>query len=511
MKFETTPTVRELLDAAAEYYNEKAFIKFIRNDAVIEKSFTQVRKDSLAFCRRIRQFCPTGGEHIVLVGKSSYEYIVSLTGILISGNVAIPVAPDTSAENAVQLFNDADVSYILYGKEFADKVDYVKENCPQVKNVISLGDYEDYERVFSEYDENSEYAKLSDIKVNPQDCALIIYTSGSTGDRKGVMLSTFAICQNLMFKPHSEYVFNDDVLLSVLPMYHIFCFISDYLGPLMHGNTLCLNGEMRDLFKNLLFFKPGTMRVVPMIAQAILARINAVAAKNPDWTPLQAAAAVTGGDLKWLLSGGAYLDPAICLEFEKYGMYLRQGYGMSEAAGKICVPDEDAAVDCVGRIMNFIDVRIQDNEIQFNTPCRMIGYYKKPEETAAAFTEDGWLKTGDMGYFTEDRELFITGRVKNLIILSNGENVSPEGLEKQLKKNLIVSECLIYAEKDRIVADIYPDTSYAELNGITDISAEIEKIVDNMNVNALPSHTIAEINITEEPLPKGPTGKILRK
>lgn len=510
MKYEITPTIREMLDNAAAVYNKKTFIKFIREDVIVERSFAGVREDSLAFCRYIREICGCG-EHIALISKSSYEYITCLTGVLISGNVAIPMPPDTSTENAVRLLNDADVTVVLYGEEFADKIEEVKKHCPQIRLVHDLGDYKDFEAVFSKYNSNSVYAHLSDYKVDPYSCALIIYTSGSTGDRKGVMLSTYALVENMMFKPHSDYVFNDDVLLSVLPMYHIFCFVSDYLGPLMHGNTLCLNGEMRDLFKNMLLFKPGTMRIVPMIAQAILARINAVAAKNPELSPEQTAALVTGGELKWLLSGGAYLDPAICRIFEKYGMYLRQGYGMSEAGCKIGVPDEDAAVECVGRAMNNLKVRTQNGEIQVDTPCRMIGYYKNPEATKEMFTEDGWLKTGDIGYISEEGEIFITGRVKNLIILSNGENVSPEGLEKKLKANLLISECLVYAEKDRITADIFPDTGYAELHGIDDIAAAIETIVDEMNVTALPSHTIAKINIKDEPLPKGPTGKILRK
>lgn len=510
MKYDTTPTIREMLDNAAGVYKEKTFIKYIREDVIVERSFARVREDSLAFCRYIREMCD-GGEHIALISKSSYEYITCLTGVLISGNVAIPMPPDTSAENAVRLLNDADVTVVLYGEEFADKIEEVKKNCPQIRLVRDLGDYKDFETIFGKYSSDSVYAHLSDYEVDPRGCALIIYTSGSTGDRKGVMLSTYALVENMMFTPHSDYVFNDDVLLSVLPMYHIFCFVSDYLGPLMHGNTLCLNGETRDIFKNMLLFKPGTMRIVPMIAQAILARINAVAAKNPGLSPKQTAALVTGGELKWLLSGGAYLDPAICRIFEKYGIYLRQGYGMSEAGCKIGVPDEDAAVECVGRAMNNLKVRTQNGEIQVDTPCRMIGYYKNPEATKEMFTEDGWLKTGDIGYISEEGEIFITGRVKNLIILSNGENVSPEGLEKKLKEHLLVSECLVYAEKDRIAADIFPDAAYAELHGINDVAAAVEAIVDEMNITALPSHTIAKINIKNEPLPKGPTGKILRK
>jgi long-chain acyl-CoA synthetase len=277
------------------------------------------------------------------------------------------------------------------------------------------------------------------------------------------------------------------------------------------GNTLCLNGQMRNLFANLLRYRPTAMRVVPMIAGAILGRIRAVHAKEPGLSPAEAAAKVTGGRLAWMLCGGAYLDPAIPAGFEEYGIRLRQGYGMSEAGCKVSVPDTEVSTASVGRVMNNCRVRIRGGEVQVLTPCRMIGYYKRPEATAAAFTEDGWLKTGDIGELTEYGELFITGRVKNLIILSNGENVSPEGIENRLRLEPLVAEALVYAVGDRIVAEIYPDAEYAAANGITDIRASLDAAVDRVNASARPSHTIAELIVRSEPLEKTSTGKIKRK
>ena len=126
------------------------------------------------------------------------------------------------------------------------------------------------------------------------------------------------------------------------------------------------------------------------------------------------------------------------------------------------------------------------------------------------FTEDGWLKTGDAGYVTDYGELFITGRLKNLIILSNGENVSPEGIEKRYKENLLVSEVQIRAERDRLVAEIYPDADYAARSGIADIPAALERLTDELNQTALPSHTVAKVVIRDEPFPKNLTGKAIR-
>ena len=510
MPHENVPTIRQLLDEAPGKFNDKPFIRFIRDGSVRERSFSGVRADSLAFCRRIRDLCPEKA-HIALVGKSSYEYITCLTGILVSGNVAIPVPPELSAENAERIFTDADVTAVLYEHEFAEKIAQVLPRCPGIRYTLDLGDVSGFEKIYRDYGEDSVYAPLSDVSVDPQACALIIYTSGTTGERKGVMLSTYALVKNTMYKPYSAYCVNDDVLLSVLPMYHIFCFVSDYLSPLSRGNTLCLNGGMREMFANLTLFKPGTIRLVPMIAQALLNYIKAFAAKHPELAPREAAARVTGGELRWLLSGGAYLDPVLCREFDRYGICLRQGYGMSEAGCKITVPDDAISLESVGRVIDFCRARVRDGEIQVLTPCRMIGYYKRPEETAAAFTEDGWLKTGDAGVVTDRGELFITGRLKNLIILSNGENVSPEGIERQYKENLLVNEVQVYAERDRIVAEVFPDLDHARQNGITDIPAVLEAFTDELNRTALPSHTVAKVTVRNEPFPKNLSGKMIRE
>ena len=510
MTYDNIRTVRGLLDYAAEHYNNKPFIKFVRNGEVQEKSFAQVRNDSFAFCRMLRDKYPENA-HIAIVSKSCYEYIVALCGGFAGGFVLIPMAPETTVENGLALLRDADATVVLYEHEFADRMAQICAAEPAIAHTLDLGDHSDFEKIYETYGSDSPYAALSDVEIDEQALAVLIYTSGTTGEQKGVMLSNFALMENVMYKAYFKGTEReDDVRLSVLPLHHIFCFVSDFLSSVKMGNTLCLNGQMRDLFENLLRFRPTAMRVVPMIAQAMLSRIRAVALKDPALSPTEAAAKVTGGRLLWMLCGGAYLDPKIPVAFEDYGIHLRQGYGMSEAGCKVSVPDEQVSMDSVGRVMNNCEVRIQDGEVQVNTPCRMIGYYKRPEATAAAFTEDGWLKTGDIGVLTEYGELFITGRVKNLIILSNGENVSPEGIENDLRMDPLVAEALVYAKNDRIIAEIYPNAEVAEANGVTDINAALEALVDKVNLKARPSHTIAKLVVRDTPLEKTSTGKIKR-
>ncbi len=508
MKLENVPTIRDLLDVAPAKHNDRTFIKYIQNGEIIEKKFSEVRSDGLAVCRKLRHELPER-THIAIISKSTYEYIACMTGVLTAGHVAVPIDPDSKAEDIAAIINDSDATALLYGEEFAEYLDTVKKLCPKIKFEMVINP-DNFSKIYEEFSETSEYAALSDVKMDPDACALIIYTSGTTGDKKGVMLSCEALVSNLIFEPYSDIVVRVDTVLSVLPLHHIFCFITGYIGPLHVGNCVCLNGEMRDLFKNLLIFKPNQIRIVPVIAQAMLARIRAIQAKNPDLSPKEAAAQVTGGNLDMLLSGGAHLESSLAKAFEPYGIFLRQGYGMSEASGKVTIPDLDCPVDCSGRLMSTVNARIVGGEIQLDTPGMMMGYYKRPEETAEVITEDGWLRTGDIGRIDENRILYITGRLKNLIILSNGENVSPEGIENKYKENKLVSEVLVYAEKDVICAEIFPNEEYAQAAGITDIPAALEEITDKMNETALPSHVVARVVVRDTPLEKTGLGKIKR-
>ncbi len=505
------PSVRDLIEEKAEKSGDAVFLKFIRSGKVEERTFRRVRDDSLAFCRMIRHIS-TEKLHIALIGETGYEYIISLTGILISGCIAVPFSPAISVTEAAMLFDRADIDMLIHDASFAEKADELRQLCPRVKEFINIGSFADVERLLTVYSSDSEYASLSDYEVDKEECAAIIFTSGTTGERKGVMLSTNSLVGNVMYHDRCTDVFRSgDVCLSVLPMYHTFCFTGDFIKNLKDGLQVCLSGNMRDLMSNMLIFEPRVIRIVPMIAESLLRRMKMLQMRNPVMTNDEAAKAVFGSNIRHLISGGAYLNPELCEEYAEYGIFLRQGYGMTEAGCRISVPDEAIDPASVGRILEICDARVSDGEIQIKTPTVMMGYYKMPKETAEMFTDDGWLKTGDIGYITEDRQLFITGRVKNLIILSSGENVSPEAIEKRFADYPIIKEILVYAENDRITAQVYPDYDLAAKQGISDIAAEINALIDSINLKAKASHYISEVIIRKEPLERTESGKIKRK
>ena len=303
---------------------------------------------------------------------------------------------------------------------------------------------------------------------------------------------------------------NGDISFSILPMHHVFCYACDVLKTLYDGGTLCLNGELVSLYANFLRFEPTIMRIVPSICKSVLTRIKIAERKHPELSKREAAELVVGKNFRRMIAGSAFLSAALIDEFEKYGITARQGYGMSECSPRISTSDfSDECKYSNGKLLGTDEVRVQDGEIQVKGPSVMLGYYKKPERTKEAFTQDGFLHTGDLGYIEGDH-IYLVGRKKNLIILSNGENISPEEIENCFVDDGIIKEIVVFAEGDSIIAEIFPDELLAASIGISDIEQEVGKIVDRVNMTLNPDRQIYSYRLRKEPFKRTSTGKIKR-
>ncbi len=500
-------TVRNLSEYAVEKYGEKDFCRFIRDGEISVKSYSRFHEDALSICRYIRSKSKEK-MNIGFIGKTSYEYIACLTGMIFSGNTVVPFAPDITVEEAIELFDNADIEILFCEEEFTEKAHMIKRHFGGLRDIISLGDWQWFENIYKEFSAESVYAPLSDIEVEPDRCALIIYTSGTTGKRKGVMLSQNNLASNSTYDAYA--LESDDVSFSILPMHHVFCYACDVLKTLYDGGTLCLNGELQYLYKHMLMFQPTIMRIVPAICKSILTKIKITERQNPGLSKREAAEKVVGKNFRRMIAGSAFLSGAIIDEFEQYGITARQGYGMSECSPRITTSDfSDKLKYSNGRLTGVDSVRSVDGEIQVKGPSVMLGYYKNPEETKAAFTEDGWLHTGDLGYI-EDDHIFLVGRKKNLIILSNGENISPEEIENRFADEGIIKEIVVLAENDKLVAEIYPDEVLADTLGITDIEGVISAVIDKVNIDSASDRQIFSFRLREKPFPRTSTGKIKR-
>ncbi len=501
-------TLQDLIILSAEEFGDKPFLREKNGNSDVDTSFAQLCENS----RKVSSFIAerSNGEHIhaAVIGGTGSAYLTAYFGTVCMGNVIVPLDAQLAGEDLCDHLRRADVSIFFYDKKFAPQLDDIKKGCPMIKTFVSLQD-----------DENSQEFTMSKIlesygamdwqPVKPSDLSSILYTSGTTGKSKGVMLTHSNLIDNTMCQDNESTP--DDVLLSVLPIHHVYCFTCDILLSLRYGCLVCVNDSIFRIAQNLKRFKPTVMLLVPMIAETTYKRIKAVHESSPEKSMKEIADSVFGGRLKGIYSGGAYLNPELVMNYRELGIPIAQGYGMTECSPRISTANwKDESVGDVGTIVNGCEVKIVDGEIWAKSPSVMQGYYKNPEATAESLTPDGWLMTGDLGHVDEKNHLFITGRKKNLIILSNGENVSPEELENKFSGLDWVGDVLVYAEDGVITAEVYFSPEYLSSHSREEAVEQFRTHVDSINKTVPFAKTIHCLRVRDVEFDKTTSKKIRR-
>lgn len=500
----TLSTIREILVNSEQEFGSEDAIRFkLKKDEIATKSYTDLRKDSETFSRVLKDFGEQGN-HIALTGMTSYEWIVSYFGIVNSGSVAVPLDVSLPAEDLCELIDRADATVLVLDEIRPDVKAIVKQKCPKLKYLISMQQPESDENVLSFRQLLKEHEGSFDFQPKPEDLCTIMFTSGTTGKSKGVMLTQRNIAENatsldMKIPPRT-------VVLTVLPVHHVYCLTMDILKGISLGSIICINDTLIRMAKNIKLFKPNMILMVPLMIETFAKKLEDVEQLPPEIVKKE----VFGDQLHTICSGGAYLNPALIDLFEKYGITILQGYGMTECAPVISTNlFWKIKKNSVGHLMPNCEAKVVDEELWVKGSSVMMGYYKMPKETAETL-EDGWLKTGDLGYVDDEGYVFLTGRKKNLIITKNGENVSPEEIENKIGDNRLVQEILVREVEGMIGAEIFPDYEYAEKKEISDIQAELQKIIDEYNLTAPAYKKIFRLTVRETEFEKTPSKKIKR-
>ena len=280
----------------------------------------------------------------------------------------------------------------------------------------------------------------------------------------------------------------------------------DILKGISLGAVICVNDSLMRVAKNMKLFKPEMILMVPLMIETLAKKMEDVSGLPKKLVKNM----IFGKQFHTICSGGAYLNPAYIDMFAEYGITILQGYGMTECSPVISNNVSwNIKKKSVGRLMPNCEAKIVDEEIWVRGSSVMQGYYKMPKETEETL-EDGWLKTGDLGYVDEDGFLFLTGRKKNLIITKNGENVSPEELENKLSEARIVQEVLVRENLGVIEAEIYPDYEYVKKKKIKDVNQTLQDLIDDYN-RGVPAHKrIYGLKVRDTEFDKTPSKKIKR-
>lgn len=493
-------TLKELLRNAAGRFGEEPFIRELDGKAFRNTSFAKLCADCEAVGAWLEADFPAD-LHAAVIGATSAAYLTAWFGIQFCAGVSVPLDNANSAEKIADEINRSDSTLVFLDDRHAGELDTFRTLCPQVTQYVHLLHPADGMLYLG--DILAQYAgKMSTRTPKPEALSAILFTSGTTGKSKGVMLRHSNLIDNATCEPDAGY--HGQKRLTVLPIHHVFCFTCDILVSMWYGRTVCINDSLMHITRNLKKFEPDDATFVPMISASILRRMEQLAEKNPDRIAI--GKSVFGANFKVIYSGGAYLSPEITAGFKRFGIDISQGYGMTECAPRICtgVPHSPYP-ESVGRVVPGCEIKIVDGEIRVKSPSVMMGYYNNPEETAAALTDDGFLCTGDLGY-EKDGWLYITGRKKNLIILANGENVSPEEIENQFAFFRPIKEIVVYEHQQAITAEIYPDPEYVSDN----IQAEIQAKIDSVNDTFPPAKRIVRVIYRDTEFEKTASKKIIR-
>ena len=379
--------------------------------------------------------------------------------------------------------------------------------------------------------------------IDADKMSILVFTSGTTGKGKGVMLSQTNVLSDMSdVIPFIDFASKS---VSVLPPHHTFGSSVMIVGHLMIGCEIYISAGLRYITKELKDEKPGHLVLVPLYLETfyrkILANIKAQGKEKKFATGVKLSKflrffgidlrkklfkdvrAAFGGELTMIISGGAPLNSEVVDFFETVGISTLNGYGITECAPIISVNHSKKNIKgSVGFPLGIDEVKIaEENEGGEGEICVkgsnvMLGYFKDAEATAEVFDEDGFFRTGDYGKL-EKGAIVITGRKKNLIILSNGKNVYPEEIESELIATPGILDIIVYEgqskrglEHNAIVAEVYPDMEYIEKNGITDIKAHLQPYVDEYNRGAVHYKKIGLLKVRDEEFPKNTLRKIMR-
>ncbi len=497
-------TIRDILVRSEQKFGSEDAIRYkVKKDVIEAKSYTQLKQDTESFSCVIKALGEQGS-HIALTGMTSYSWLVTYFGIVNSGSVAVPLDVSLPAEEMCELIDRADVTTFVVDEVRRDVMEIVKKHCPKLKYLISMQQESSSEDVLSFGQLMKEHAGEFDHWANPEALCTIMFTSGTTGKSKGVMLTQRnlaenATCLDMKIPPRTT-------ILSVLPIHHAYCLSMDILKGISLGSIICINDSLLRVAKNMKLFEPDMILMVPLMIETLSKKLEEAAGLPPEIVKKE----VFGEKLHTICSGGAYLDPQLIDLFEKYGISILQGYGMTECAPVISTNlSWDLRKDTVGRLMPNCAAKVVDNELWVRGSSVMMGYYKMPKETEETLV-DGWLRTGDLGYVDDDNYIHLTGRLKNLIITKNGENVSPEELENKIGSARLVQEILVRDAQGVIEAEIFPDYEYVSKQGIADVHAALQEIIDQYNNEAPAYKKVYSLKVRETEFDKTPSKKIKR-
>ena len=555
--------MRSLVEEAAQNFPDSIAISYKDkpSDKEVKKvTFSQWRDD----VRHLGTALVANGlreQNIAIVGENSYGWCCSFFAVMGIGAVTVPVDKELPIEDINGIITTTGCKAVIYGKTAEEKIkailsegglesaemlisiepkNSIDPTLSGSKTLVSIAELEEKGAELYKGGDNSYY----DYKIDVNKLASIVFTSGTTGKGKGVMLTQANICLDMTLG-----MYNFDITrktLHVLPPHHTFGSTVNYVGHLSQGCEVYISSGLKYVSDEIKEQQPTHLILVPAFLEVMNRKIWTTARKTGKEGLLKTMMKVSdclrkvgidlrkklfasvleafGGKLELVICGGAKLDEEIIKTFDSLGITILNGYGITECAPLISANrNKYRKPGSVGTPILACRVKIDnpdengEGEICVKGPNVMLGYYNNPEATAEVFDKDGFFHTGDYGRLDEEGWIYITGRKKNLIILSNGKNVYPEEIEADLQKVEGVNEVVVYAGESRvkkdkitIVAEIFPDADLLKDKGITDFQTYFEDQVKILNGKMAPYKAVKTVKLRDVEFQKNTSRKITR-
>lgn len=502
-------TIRELIETSADEFKNRTAFVLKKDDKLYEKRYHEVMTEVKNFAAYLNAH-GFEGKRVAVIGKNSYYWALTYLAVTSGTGVIVPVDKDLKSPEITNILRLSEAAAVVYSPELENTIQGI--DLPLEKLPMAAMDSYLAEGAALRIGGDTSYETHV---IDPYAMGVLIYTSGTTGVAKGVMLSQYNICSDIVAVLKQVKVTPEDRTLSVLPLHHTYESMAGFLGMLYSGASISYMTSLTHLLADFREYQPTIFIAVPLLLKTvhsgIIKKIKAVPGGSAYLVvgkaittlsgafSYQVAAkvfanvhAAFGGKLKTILCGAAALDPAIFTDFQKLGFHVLCGYGLTETS-PICVMHSDRVIKpgTVGLPICGSKAKILDpneegiGELAVKGPNVMLGYYNDPEATAEAFTSDGYFRTGDLAKIDPaSGHYVITGRIKNMIVIGNGKKVFPEEIEYLLDKCDGVRECMAYGHVDEegyvmVAVKIFPDFDYLKKQGIETEGENAKKALED--------------------------------
>lgn len=509
---------KEFVEYCGNSYSDKIALRWLEKKTEKQKTYKELKEDVEALAT---YFISKGYSrtHIAVIGENSYNWIVTYLATVNSNNIIVPLDKEASVDDLKYLVEKSDTSVLVYSNDYKEEAE--ASGCKNLINMKNLNTIISESKVLLQNGDES----YKNILIDENALCTLVYTSGTTSEPKGVMLSH----HNIVFDTiaTSKSVLIPDSAIVVLPIHHTYGFVASITIPLLIGSAIFINSSMKNLLSDIQYSKPKYIACVPLVAETFFKKINETLKSTGKDKLINILVKISngllkckidvrrklfkkiidafGGNLEILVIGGAPINEKCVVGFHNFGVNVLCGYGITECSPIVStMRNKHYEPSSIGHVHPGVSVRIKEGEIQVKGNIVFKGYYKNETATKEAFDGE-WFKTGDLGKYEKDM-LYINGRIKNLIILPNGKNVSPEELEQKIMDNIgDVTEVIVSGKEGTILAEVFSKDATNEMK------ENIESSIIELN-KVLPAYKqIGKVVFRDTEFPKTTTKKIKRR